>query len=193
MSLLGPGTAFKLLRRNPTLSLIFGLAQCTRCRLHNLLLRFALDMGSTVPQERGAPPAKRKRTEKGVSNSSNSSARLFVPFRALGLITNHVPFVLQTRSFKGATDGPRIHILTCLGSSWAMWEGGKMTLLFVGMSGTCFRIKGQFTKRMCLGPNVTDPIACLAMSGDAVWASSGSHAIKYLRGKEVSALFQFRC
>lgn len=124
----------------------------TRCRLHNLLLRFALDMGSTVPQERGAPPAKRKRIEKGVSNSSNSSnssARLFAPFRALGLITNHVPFVLQTRSFKGATDGPRIHILTCLGSSWAMWEGGKMTLLFVGMSGTCFLIKGQFTKRMC--------------------------------------------
>lgn len=73
-----------------------------------------------------------------------------------------------------------------------MWEGGKMTLLFVGMSGTWSRIKGQIYKANALGPNVADPIACLAMSVDAVWASSGSHAIKYLRGKEVSALFQFR-
>ncbi len=52
---------------------------------------------------------------------------------ALGLITNHIPFVLQTRSHKGATDGPKVHLLTCLGKSWALWEGGKMTLLFVGM------------------------------------------------------------
>jgi len=58
--------------------------------------------------------------------------QLFAPFRALGLITNHVPFYLQTRSYKDATDGPRIHILTCLGRSWALWEGGKMGLLFVG-------------------------------------------------------------
>jgi hypothetical protein len=60
--------------------------------------------------------------------------QLFAPFRALGLITNHIPFYLQTRSYKDATDGPRIHILTCLGRSWALWEGGKMGLLFVGES-----------------------------------------------------------
>jgi len=57
---------------------------------------------------------------------------LFAPFRALGLITNHIPFYMQTRSYKDATEGPRIHILTCLGRSWALWEGGKMGLLFVG-------------------------------------------------------------
>ncbi|KAG2158310.1 Utp21 specific WD40 associated putative domain-containing protein [Suillus bovinus] len=91
---------------------------------------------------------------------------LFAPFRALGLITNHIPFYLQTRSYKDATDGPRIHILTCLGRSWALWEGGKMGLLFVG-------------------PEVQDPISCLVMDGDAVWAASGVHVIKYLRGKEV--------
>lgn len=66
------------------------------------------------------------------SQPSTSNTKLFVPFRALGLVTNHIPFVIQTRSFKGATDGPRVHILTCLGRSWALWEGGKMTLLFVG-------------------------------------------------------------
>lgn len=62
--------------------------------------------------------------------------RIFVPFRALGLITNHVPFVLQTRSHKGSTDGPQIVILTCLGKAWAMWEGGKMGLLFVSALGS---------------------------------------------------------
>ena len=66
-----------------------------------------------------------------VSETSNSR-RLFAPFRALGLITNQVPFALQVRAVKGSAAGPRLHILTCLGNSWALWEGEKMTLLFVG-------------------------------------------------------------
>ena len=37
-----------------------------------------------------------------------------------------------------------------------------------------------------LGPDAAESISCLAMSGDAVWASTGHHAIKYLRGREVS-------
>ena len=77
------------------------------------------------------PPRKRTRIESTVGQQ-NSAPKLFAPFRALGLISNHVPFVLQTRSQKGATEGPRLHILTCLGKSWALWEGGKMSLLFVG-------------------------------------------------------------
>lgn len=82
------------------------------------------------------PPRKRLRQEHSTdapAKSTTRGPRLFVPFRALGLITNHIPFVLQTRSHKGATEGPKVHILTCLGKSWALWEGGKMTLLFVGM------------------------------------------------------------
>ena len=81
------------------------------------------------------PPRKRLRQESSTDAPAKAARgpRLFVPFRALGLITNHIPFVLQTRSHKGATDGPKIHLLTCLGKSWALWEGGKMTLLFVGM------------------------------------------------------------
>ena len=78
------------------------------------------------------PPRKRARVEVPDSRNSKQEPRLFAPFRALGLITNNVPFVLQTRSHKGATDGPRIHLLTCLGRAWALWEGGKMGLLFVG-------------------------------------------------------------
>ncbi len=85
------------------------------------------------------PPRKKiRRTASSTSaQKQRAEPRLFVPFRALGLVTNHVPFVLQTRSYKGATDGPRVHILTCLGKSWALWEGGKMTLLFVGASELC--------------------------------------------------------
>jgi U3 small nucleolar RNA-associated protein 21 len=82
------------------------------------------------------PPRKRVRQENNTETEPHTQktkeCRLFAPFRAIGLVTNHVQFVLQTRSFKGATDGPRVHILTCLGRSWAMWEGEKMTLLFVG-------------------------------------------------------------
>jgi len=88
-------------------------------------------------------PRKRIRGDPSVLESPSTESpnvfhkepRLFVPFRALGLITNQVPFVLQTRSHKGSTDGPRIHLLTCLGKAWAMWEGGKMGLLFVGTFG----------------------------------------------------------
>ena len=82
------------------------------------------------------PPARKKlRPDNPITQNKRKKdePRLFVPFRALGLVTNHIPFVLQTRSHKGATDGPRIHLLTCLGRAWALWEGGKMGLLFVGM------------------------------------------------------------
>ncbi|KAF7304957.1 WD-REPEATS-REGION domain-containing protein [Mycena kentingensis (nom. inval.)] len=113
------------------------------------------------------PPRKRQRIQSSSATTKKPlQPRLFVPFRALGLITDNVPFVLQTRSHKGATGGPRLHILTCVGRSWALWEGAKMTLLFVG-------------------PDTTEKISWLAMDGDAVWAASGPHAIKYVRGKEV--------
>lgn len=89
-----------------------------------------------VEESASPPPRKRQRQRQddavNARQKPNKEPRLFAPFRALGLITNHVPFVLQTRSHKGATDGPRIHLLTCLGRAWALWEGGKMGLLFVG-------------------------------------------------------------
>ncbi|KIL69996.1 hypothetical protein M378DRAFT_184349 [Amanita muscaria Koide BX008] len=122
-------------------------------------------MTAVVKERTTAPPRKRQKQALQQTKVSKEP-RLFVPFRVLGLVTNHVPFVLQTRSFKGATDGPRVHILTCLGRSWALWEGGKMTLLFVGT-------------------DAPDPISSLAMDGDAIWAAAGPHALKYLRGKEV--------
>lgn len=85
------------------------------------------------------PPRKRIRTE-STKPKIAKEPRLFAPFRALGLVTNHVPFVLQTRSYKGAAEGPSLHLVTCLGKSWAMWEGGRMTLQFVGECLPCKHI-----------------------------------------------------
>ena len=82
-------------------------------------------------EETSPPPRKRVRVDSATKPVSKEP-RLFAPFRALGLITNHVPFVLQARSYKGAASGPTLHLVTCLGKAWAMWEGGKMTLQFVG-------------------------------------------------------------
>ncbi|OBZ69349.1 U3 small nucleolar RNA-associated protein 21 [Grifola frondosa] len=113
------------------------------------------------------PPRKRLRVEATNALQSTREPRLFAPFRALGLITNHVPFVLQTRSHKGATEGPRIHLLTCLGRAWAMWEGERWAYY------------------LSVRPDAPELIHCMAMDGNAVWVSSGPHAIKYLRGKEV--------
>ncbi|CCM04722.1 uncharacterized protein FIBRA_06910 [Fibroporia radiculosa] len=121
---------------------------------------------SDTDQNHTLPPRKRLRTERDASREPTATEpHLFMPFRALGLITNHVPLVLQTRSYKGSTEGPRIHLLTCLGRSWAMWEGGKMALLFVG-------------------PDLPQHITSMCMDGNAVWVSSGPTVIKYIRGKE---------
>ncbi|KAI0691037.1 Utp21-domain-containing protein [Cytidiella melzeri] len=114
------------------------------------------------------PPRKRIRAD-SPKPKTLKDPRLFAPFRALGLITNHVPFVLQTRSFKGATEGPSLHLVTCLGKSWAMWEGGKMTLQFVS-------------------PDESENITSMAMDGKAVWAATGTDVVKYLRGREVKRL-----
>jgi len=118
----------------------------TRCKITWSLRQFeSPDSVSTLQKHQvmvqfTEPGGVRERPQKKIRTSekprtkqkSSSDTRLFAPFRALGLVTNHVPFYLQTRSHKGATEGPRIHLLTCLGRSWALWEGGKMTLLFVG-------------------------------------------------------------
>ena len=79
------------------------------------------------------PVTKKKRVaEASTAAGSSSTARLFAPFRALGFISDHVPFAMQVRSAPGALNGPSVQIVSCLGRSWAMWEAGKMNLLFVG-------------------------------------------------------------
>ena len=58
--------------------------------------------------------------------------RLFAPFRALGLVSDHVPFAMFVHSPKGALATPRVQIVTSVGRSWMMWDAATMKLLFVG-------------------------------------------------------------
>jgi U3 small nucleolar RNA-associated protein 21 len=93
------------------------------------------ELATPAPDVSSRPRKRIKRNEDPLTTAqsvSKSNTSLFAPFRALGFVTNHVPFVLQVRTHKGASQGPRVHIITCLGRAWALWEGGKMTLLFVG-------------------------------------------------------------
>jgi U3 small nucleolar RNA-associated protein 21 len=166
------------------------VTRITRCQASHVCHFLKIDSIFLFFTMSTASPPPRKRLRQSETNKSKEP-RLFVPFRALGLITNHVPFVVQTRSFKGA-NGPRIHLLTCLGRSWALWEGGRMTLLFVSkyLSYTAFEMLYETPGK---GPETADPMSCLHMDGDAVWAASGPHAIKYIRGKEVSRCPSWIC
>lgn len=85
---------------------------------------------SSRPRKRTRTKHKEKPNQASQPNGPGNN--LFAPFRALGFVSNYVPFVLQVRTYKGSSDPPRLHILTCLGKAWALWEGGKMSLLFVG-------------------------------------------------------------
>ncbi|KAG9103326.1 hypothetical protein FRC06_011382 [Ceratobasidium sp. 370] len=73
---------------------------------------------------------------------------------------------MQARSYKGDSEGPKLVIVTCLGKAWAMWEGGKMGLLFVS-------------------PDAPAMITAVTLDESFVWALAGPHIIKYTRGKEV--------
>lgn len=56
---------------------------------------------------------------------------LFAAFRSLGHISTSTPFAIQSRSGK-FLETPAVTVLTSLGSSWALWEGQSLRLLFVG-------------------------------------------------------------
>ncbi|PWN33653.1 Utp21-domain-containing protein [Meira miltonrushii] len=128
----------------------------------------------------GAPAAKRARSSavqgKGQSSKAVTTrrAKLFQPFRALGLVTDDVPFVLLVRHGGRDAVKPDIYIFTCIGNSWMMWDADRMTLLFVGE------------------PVENDIRSLLIMSGssgkDTVLAASGSNIHCFIRGKLVDTM-----
>jgi hypothetical protein len=109
----------------------------------------------------------------GPSKPSPSTARLFQPFRALGYVTNHVPFAMWVHTPRGALAKPAINIVTSVGKSWMMWNADKITLLFVGKE-SIGEIRG------------------LVMNGTSVFASAGDRVTKYERGQEVGFDFIMR-
>ncbi|CDW99506.1 hypothetical protein [Sporisorium scitamineum] len=124
------------------------------------------------------PNSKRRReqsdsnTDAAQASSSSATAsrkavsqnRLFAPFRALGLISNDVPFALQTRFGGKDATTPDVNVITCLGDSWAMWDAERMTLLFVSTS-------------------LPAPISSLviSLSPDAVLAAAGTKVYRFKR------------
>ncbi|EST08974.1 Small-subunit processome, Utp21 [Kalmanozyma brasiliensis GHG001] len=104
-----------------------------------------------------SPPAPRKIVSRN---------RLFAPFRALGLISNDVPFALQTRFGGKDATTPDVNVITCLGDSWAMWDAERMTLLFVSTS---------------LQAPITSLV--ISLSPDAVLAAAGTKVYRFKRGK----------
>ena len=82
-----------------------------------------------------APPArsKRQRAERADAEPApRAQVPLYAPYRALGYVTNGVPFVLQTRFGGKDATTPDVTLATCLGDTWALWAADRMTLLFVG-------------------------------------------------------------
>lgn len=119
---------------------------------------------STRPQKRvkqGDDPSSSN------SQAVRSTARLFAPFRALGFITTALPLAVQSRASARQTTGPKVTIVSSLGRSWAMWDGDKMGLLFVG-------------------PPLGKDIKALTVKFDEVFAAVGREVVRFERGKEVS-------
>ncbi|CAG7846316.1 U3 small nucleolar RNA-associated protein 21 homolog Short=U3 snoRNA-associated protein 21 [Serendipita indica DSM 11827] len=118
-------------------------------------------------EDENEPPRKRIRAKNETEkNIKTNDRRLFAPFRALGFVTNHVPFAMQVRSYKGASGPPRVHIVSCVGTSWLEFEGEKMKLLFVG-------------------PENEQPITSMTMEGNHIWITTGFDIVCYEAGSEL--------
>ncbi|WVR06365.1 hypothetical protein IAU60_003396 [Kwoniella sp. DSM 27419] len=122
-------------------------------------------------QKNGAAPA--TTAEQPAAGPSKPSTpahapRLFAPFRALGHVTDHVPYAMFMHTPQGALATPTVNITTSVGKSWLMWDAARMTLVFAG-------------------PDAGAKINSLTMTGTDIYASAGPRVIKYHRGKETGA------
>lgn len=94
---------------------------------------------------------------------------LFTPYLALGIISNHVPFVLQIRHGGKDADKPDVNIVTSLGNCWSIWTAESLMQVFVGHQ-------------------TPQPITQLALSTspDSILASAGSTIYRFVRGAVVA-------
>ncbi|KAI8149510.1 Utp21 specific WD40 associated putative domain-containing protein [Fennellomyces sp. T-0311] len=107
-----------------------------------------------------APDEKRRRVE---SNSRGPArSRVFQPFRALGYITNDVPFVIETR-------GQDFFMTTCVGHNFQTYNLAKMNLLFVS-------------------PRTQEPITAMTSASGATFVAHGTIIGTYKRGKEIARI-----
>eukprot|EP00879_Flechtneria_rotunda_P017827 GHRR01018686.1.p1 GENE.GHRR01018686.1~~GHRR01018686.1.p1 ORF type:complete len:180 (+),score=43.21 GHRR01018686.1:612-1151(+) len=92
------------------------------------------------------------------------SAPLFKPFRALGYITEDVPFAVQRR-------GKETYVTVSVGRTWQIYNTAKLTLVMIG-------------------PQLPHTVNALACKGDLTFAATGAiiHEAKrsYMTGKYAS-------
>ena len=79
------------------------------------------------PQEKRVRAQEEPNSEVKQSGTVHRDA-LYAPFRALGYITNGVPFVLQVRFGGKDAQVPDVNIVTCIGDTWTKWNEERMTL-----------------------------------------------------------------
>lgn len=116
-----------------------------------------------------AQEAENKKPEDTRVTKSRPNDALYAPFRALGYITNGVPFVLQVRFGGKDAQTPDVNVVTCLGDSWAMWNADRMTLLFVG-------------------PMLPHSISAMAhaTNPDSLLVAAGPTVYRFVRGREAA-------
>ncbi|CAG8455276.1 13892_t:CDS:10 [Ambispora leptoticha] len=88
--------------------------------------------------------------------------RIFQPFRAIGYVTNDVPFTLQGR-------GTAFFLTTCVGNSFHIYDCTKLNLLFVG-------------------PQTELPITAMASAKDTTFVACSKEIILFNRAKEIRRL-----
>ncbi|GAA5808757.1 hypothetical protein MFLAVUS_002153 [Mucor flavus] len=101
---------------------------------------------------------KKRRVENGKKPVAHS--KIYQPFRAIGYITNEVPYIINNH-------GQDYFLTTCVGHSFQTYNLGRMNLLFVSTP-------------------TEKPITCMASHKRLIYAAAGNVVIGYKRGKEVS-------
>ncbi|CAG8562427.1 22829_t:CDS:10, partial [Racocetra persica] len=97
-------------------------------------------------------------SQSGPSFLKGSQTRIFRPFRAIGYVTNDVPFDLQTK-------GNAYFVTTCIGNSFHTYECAKLHLKYVGTQ-------------------TEKPITALASYGDIIFVACAKDLIAFKFGKE---------
>ncbi|KAK8858577.1 hypothetical protein IAR55_002806 [Kwoniella newhampshirensis] len=119
-------------------------------------------------QKNGALPTSTEEQPAAGPSKQPITPRLFAPFRALGHVSDHVPFAMFVHTPNGALATPTVNLTTSVGRSWLMWDAARMTLVFAGSDAGA-------------------PINSLTMTGTDIYASAGPRVIKYHRGKDIGS------
>lgn len=107
---------------------------------------------------------KRARTERVPVKSRHATSRIFRPFRAIGHVSNHIPFDIQIK-------GTQFLLTTCIGRSIQTYDCAHLNLLFVSKQ-------------------LDHPIKSVVSQSDLILVASGPYVLAFKRGKEVWRLGQ---